>query len=63
MVQFLYESGLIDKDKKIIDLEGADLGEAVLYQADLPGAKVTDEQLATAETLKGATMPDGTKHA
>jgi uncharacterized membrane protein len=29
VIQFLYESGLIDKDKRIIDLGGADLSEAV----------------------------------
>ena len=26
------------------------------------GANVTDEQLAQAETLEGATLPDGTRH-
>ena len=138
VVQFLYESGLIHKDKKIVDLKGADLMEAYvvgatlvgadlrganLYRAtlaftnlrganlsgdymeganlsftnlrganlsialmerawlksadlsgtnmgganlsgaDLGGAKVTTEQLDQASSLKGATMPDGTKHA
>jgi hypothetical protein len=33
-----------------------------LYHADLSGAKVTSEQLGKAASLKGATMPDGTKH-
>jgi hypothetical protein len=33
-----------------------------LYHADLSGAKVTSEQLGKAAFLKGATMPDGTKH-
>ena len=45
------------------DLDGADLGGATLGGADLSGAKVTDKQLAEAASLKGATMPDGTKHA
>ncbi len=34
VLQFLYESGLIDKDKRIIDLSGADLS-----RADLSGAE------------------------
>jgi uncharacterized protein YjbI with pentapeptide repeats len=33
-----------------------------LEGANLSGANVTDEQLAQARSLKGATMPDGTKH-
>ena len=40
------------------DLRGADLREAIL-----DGAKVTNEQLDEAKSLKGATMPDGTIHA
>src|SRR6266566_1256317 len=113
VVQFLYESGLIHKDQKIVDLsqanlreadlsranlDGADLSRADLSEADLretdlretdlslanlnganlssarrrktglsgfdipPRTKVTDEQLAKAKNLKGAIMPDGTKH-
>jgi uncharacterized protein YjbI with pentapeptide repeats len=38
-------------------LEGADI-----YFANINGAKVTDKHLATAKSLKGAKMPDGTKH-
>ncbi len=38
ILQFLYESGLIEKDKQIIDLSGADLREADLREADLSGA-------------------------
>ncbi len=124
LVRFLYESGLIDKDKCIInlrkadlskvdlcgvDLHGADLHETILNEADmrvvnlfradlhgavmvkanlrsanfaqsnlietilteanldgtsfsesdLTGAKVTPDQLKQAQSLKGATMPDG----
>ena len=49
------------------DLSGANLNRAVLTGADLSGAnltsaRVTDEQLDTSESLKGATMPDGSKH-
>ncbi len=52
-----------------INLAGADLSQANLYDADLSDANLsgaigtTPEQLATAKSLKGATMPDGTKHA
>ena len=42
-------------------LEGARLHNAYLAGADLT-AHVTEEQLATCASLKGATMPDGTKH-
>lgn len=38
------------------------LTNAKLDGADLRGANVTDEQLSLAESLKGTTMPDGTKH-
>lgn len=34
----------------------------LLQGTDLYGAAVTNEQLATAKSLKGATMPAGTKH-
>jgi hypothetical protein len=40
----------------------ADLSGADLSGADLRGAKVTDEQLAKAASIEGATMPDGTIH-
>ncbi len=103
VLDFLYESGLIDKDKKIVDLDGADLSEADLFRAQrskadlsranlieanlieanlssaklmeadlsgadlseaiLDGAIVTNKQLDEAKSLKGATMPNGTKYA
>jgi hypothetical protein len=44
------------------DLSGANLSEADLSRADLRGAKVTGRHLATARSLQGAIMPDGTKH-
>lgn len=55
------------------DLSGADLNEAVmylagLYLADLTGAdltgavETTTQQLSTAYSLKGAVLPDGSKH-
>ena len=69
LLQFLHEAGLITKNKTIIDLRRGDLREADLSGADLSGAnlsgarliesKVTAEQLATAMSLNGATMLDG----
>jgi uncharacterized protein YjbI with pentapeptide repeats len=52
------------RDAKLsgIDLGGADLSGVVLSGADLTDANVTEEQLATCKSLKGATMPDGSKH-
>ena len=43
------------------------IGEAILInawldEANLNGAAVTAKQLAEAKSLRGATMPDGTKH-
>ena len=40
VVRFLYESGLIDKDA-IVDLRGADLGNAVLNEAVLIKASLS----------------------
>ncbi len=56
---FLHESELIDKDKPIVNLNGADLSEA-----DLMGIQgITVEELEKkARSLKGATMRDGSKH-
>ncbi len=117
VLQFLCEAGLIDKNQKIVDLDGADLSEADLFRAQLSkadlsranlsranlieanlieanlsstvlteanlssaklvetylrgadlseaildGAIVTNKQLEEAKSLKGATMPNGTKH-
>lgn len=45
------------------NLKGANLKGADLTGADLTGAKnITNQQLATVKSLKGTTMPDGTKH-
>jgi hypothetical protein len=43
------------------DLTGADLTGASLGKTDLSGAIVTDVQLAQAESLRDARMPDGTR--
>ena len=44
------------------NLGGANLEGANLEGADLEHAKISNEQLAAAKSLKGAIMPDGTKH-
>ncbi len=48
VLQFLYESGLIDKGKCIIDLSGADLSRVDLYMIDLHTAN-----------LRGANLKEG----
>jgi uncharacterized protein YjbI with pentapeptide repeats len=57
-------SNLGDANLTDDDLTDARLivSDADLTDADLTGAKVTPEQLAKAKSLKGATMPDGSKH-
>src|SRR5438132_6323397 len=58
VLQFLHESGLIGKDKRVINLTGANL-----IGANLSGALVTAEQLTATKLLQGATMPDGSRHS
>lgn len=68
----LSKANLLGADLRKADLSGADLSEADLSGADLHGARlgganmrnavVTKEQLDTAQSLKGATMPDGSTH-
>jgi uncharacterized protein YjbI with pentapeptide repeats len=43
-------------------LDGANLSGADLRKADLSGAKASNEQRDQANSLQGATMPDGSKH-
>ncbi len=54
-------ANLREADLTGANLRGADLRGAKLIRANLRGAMVTNGQLAQAKTLKGATMPDGTK--
>jgi len=68
----LSKADLSEADLRRADLRGADLrgtnlsdanlGGAYLDEANLYGANVTDQQLARATSLEGATMPDGTVH-
>ena len=55
VLQFLYETGLIIKDRAIIDLLGADLREANLSEANLRGANLRGADLSTAN-LRGADL-------
>ena len=68
----LTEADLAGVDLKKVNLRGADLSDAdlrrvILDEADLSGAnltgaRVTQEQLETAKSLQGATMPDRSIH-
>lgn len=62
LLQFLYESCLIEKANRIVDLTGVDLSGADLSGANLNGTIITLEQLGKALSLKDATMPDGLKY-
>ena len=59
---YLGRASLRDADLSSADLRDADLRGANLCGANLREAIVTDEQLAQAKSLRGAIMPDGTKH-
>jgi Pentapeptide repeats (8 copies) len=73
VVQFLHESGLITKNRPILDLSDTDLSDtdldgAVLDNADLAAADLrfarglTEEQLRVARSLERATMPNGQQY-
>src|SRR5229473_3128848 len=76
VLQFLHESGLIDKDKRIIDLRGADLSganliaaylneadlsRAILSEADLSGAYLDEANLGETD-LSGAILSGANLH-
>jgi uncharacterized protein YjbI with pentapeptide repeats len=63
----LIETSLSGANLSGVDLQEADLREAFLEKANLSGArlkgaKVSIAKLATAHSLKNATMPDGSTH-
>jgi uncharacterized protein YjbI with pentapeptide repeats len=58
----LGDADLSDADLRRANLRGAYLGGADLRGANLAHAKVLQEQLEKAESLEGATMPDGQKY-
>jgi len=57
VLQFLYESGLIDKNTSIIDLDGADLSKTNLSHANLKGADLRGAILR-GTTLGGANLSE-----
>ena len=64
VLQFLHESGLIDKGRSIVDLHGADLSGAILDKADLREATLAGVNLSHATLreadLQGATLQGAT---
>jgi uncharacterized protein YjbI with pentapeptide repeats len=58
----LREANLSGAHLSEANLSGADLSGANLSGANLRRARVTNTQLAQAKSLRGARMPDGTKH-
>jgi uncharacterized protein YjbI with pentapeptide repeats len=67
-LKFLPGTDLSDANLSFAYLEGADLGFAELPKADLRRANLrgatalTDEKIAAAKSLEGATMPNGQKY-
>ena len=66
VIQFLRESGLVNKDRCIIDLEGADLSGVDLEGADLSGANLSGARINRAYlyhvNLKGADLSGTVLH-
>lgn len=64
VVQFLYEAGLIEEHRPLIDLHGANLERADLVMAQLPGANLEGAYLKKADmlgaNLEGATLNNTT---
>jgi uncharacterized protein YjbI with pentapeptide repeats len=58
----LENANLEGANLKGVHLQKASLQSAFLRKANLEGAQVSKEQLATARSLEGAILPDGTKH-
>jgi hypothetical protein len=51
VVQFLYESNLVDRRQRVVDLRGADLEQADLSQAELSYADLPNADLRGAEGI------------
>ena len=66
IVQFLYESSLIDKDRTCVDLREANLYKANLYKANLRGAHLSKAFLMNADlreaNLREADLRDADLH-
>ena len=58
----LSNSNLSNSNLSDAIMSGANLRNTILHNADLRGAIVSQEQLAKANSLQGATLPDGSKH-
>jgi uncharacterized protein YjbI with pentapeptide repeats len=58
----LRSADLSDADLRSANLSNAYLSDATLTSADLSDAKASKEQLDQANSLEGATMPDGSIH-
>ena len=52
VLQFLCESDLINKDNKVVDLEGADFSEAELFRAQLSKADLSRANLTGANLIE-----------
>jgi uncharacterized protein YjbI with pentapeptide repeats len=52
ILQFLYESDLLDKNKPILDLSGADLSGAVFVKINFSGADLSGADLSFANFIK-----------
>ena len=63
VVQFLYESQLIQKDKPIVSLSGADLTDADLSGADLRGADLRVAALRRANLSRAVLFDVDLSHA
>ena len=59
VLHFLYESGLIARERPVLDLSGAALSGAALLDARGKTKKELEQEAAT---LEGATMPNGQKY-
>ena len=55
VLKFLYEAGLLHREKKIVDLEGADLARIDLVEADLDYVNLSGANLTSAD-LTGASL-------
>jgi hypothetical protein len=58
----LTDARLDSADLSDVDLRGADISDAYLNNANLATTRVNEDQLSDAASLKGATMPGGSKH-
>jgi uncharacterized protein YjbI with pentapeptide repeats len=59
---FLQDSYLMATSLNGANLRSTHLADATLDWVDLSGADVSEEQLASCKSLKGATMPNGQKY-